>query len=41
MISSLYFSMIFAQMRFGLVAREDRLPPIAAWPEGMLFRIML
>ena len=32
MISSLCLSMIFS---------ENRFPPIGAWPEGMLFRIML
>jgi len=32
MISSLCLSMIFS---------ENRVPPIGAWPEGKLFRIML
>ena len=33
--------MISAQTRSAFVARENRHPPIGAWPEGMLFRIML
>src|SRR5258707_5419490 len=36
-----YLSMISAQTRSALVARESRYPPIGSQPEGMLFRIML
>jgi hypothetical protein len=33
--------MISAQTWFRVAARETRSPPIGAWREGVLFRIML
>jgi hypothetical protein len=41
MISSLRLNLISTQTRSPFVARENRLPPIGARPEGMLFRIVL